>query len=218
MPELKEMQRLAELGAMAAATAHELNNYLGVLQLRLEMLARQLSGEAELTALRAIQDTLGRATHLAYMMLVLGREGTRTLASLGELVSAVVGFLKPQNRYDLVALEVEVGPGLPLVAVNPPEIQQVVMNLLNIVADRVREGSILVRVQQAGPARVVVEMVGQPEPSRHPPAEEPGTGLDLVAFRLQACERILAEHDGLLETGGGPGTSFRVVLPVAEGG
>ncbi|HYX70747.1 MAG TPA: ATP-binding protein, partial [Terriglobales bacterium] len=114
--------------------------------------------------------------------------------------------------FDLVRAE-----GLPLVAHDVGQIQQVVLNLLlNAIQSIEREGKVgLTLAQQNGHAVITVSDTGRGIPPEHLPnifrpfytTKRQGTGLGLSLAR-----RIVEEHGGRVEVDSAPGQGARFTL------
>jgi signal transduction histidine kinase len=149
---------------------------------------------------------------------------------LNKLIVRLVDFLKPQNRFDGVAMVFQPDPALPDSCVRPGEIGQVLVNLLNNAADAIhlggrREGRIEIAARRAPERDVVCITVRDNGPGLSNTAKsrifrerysekKSGHGLGLLN-----CHAIARAHGGTLtvESAEGMGTTFTLTLPVASG-
>jgi nitrogen-specific signal transduction histidine kinase len=125
--------RLAAIGEMAAGIAHEINNPLtGVLGFS-QLLAERKGLPADIKEeLRIIVDGSNRVKDIVKRMLTFARqtEPMRASTSINDLIVATLDL----RRYVLMTANIEVikhlDPDLPLVLVDPGEMQQVFLNLI----------------------------------------------------------------------------------------
>jgi signal transduction histidine kinase len=224
-------ERLAAKGEMAAGIAHELNNYLAALRGGTQLMERQLRS----ADLERVEKRLGLVREQVDNMAVLTRglmefahrEVSLARVDLTDLARRTVAFLSPQRRFDGLDIEVEEAPATEIL-VDPAQIQQVLVNLLNNAADALREvdgGSTVIRVRITRDRKelrlaVIDEGAGMTD-SVQARIFEPTftTKPDGHGFGLATCQRIAANHGGKLvvESAPGRGTTLTLVLPVRDG-
>jgi signal transduction histidine kinase len=231
--QLRRAQTLTVAGKLTSALAHEVGTPLNVISGRAEMALRTLSPEHPAHAdLTTIVTQTERISGIIRTLLDSLRgqkpevQGVRLDALLPQL-SALLGH---DARRRGIALEARVPPGLPAVAADPGQIQQVVLNLLvnaldaTPAAGRVRLSArpetlgerrgvaITVADTGTGIAAAAREHIFEPFFTTKPPGD--GTGLGLSISR-----DIVREHGGSMsvESREGEGATFTVWLPVWEG-
>jgi protein-histidine pros-kinase len=226
---VQEAEKLAAIGTLAAGVAHEINNPIGIMTSRIELMLEE-AGEAAMPA--SVRDDLA----------VLQRNAER----VGRITQALTSFARPAGSVrkptdlNLVAQETlllfekhatkaglrvvrQLTSGLPLVEADANELQQVLLNLLNNARDALgRQGEILVETGSAagrpGWVRLAVSDTG---PGIAPELRERiflpffttktgGTGLGLAI-----SHRIVRDHHGVLEVTSEPGggSTFSIILP-----
>lgn len=230
-------EQLASVGFLAAGVAHEINNPLASIALCAESLEQRLAGVLDPSCpdhevvrhyLQMIQSEAFRCKEITEKLLDFSRMGQsqRQDTDLVALVQGVVEMLGHLGKYQRKRLELHaLGPVI--VAINPQEIKQVVLNLLTNALDSVDEGG-WVRVaihQQEGMAELavvdngcgmsaeVLEHVFEPFFTRRRQGQGTGLGLSI-------SYRIVSDHGGTItaeSAGPGQGATFRVRLPLAEG-
>jgi two-component system NtrC family sensor kinase len=232
---MRQSYKLAALGQTVAGVAHELNNPLAVIRLTAQLLLFE-ADEKQKKDIGSIVHMADRAADIVRSLLTFARNdtGTRKQCDLNECVNLVLNILKPSLKKTDVVLDIDLPPGLPLVTVNPNQIQQVILNLIANAEDAVRENprdsqvvriSTRARVNEHG-ARAVELVVsdngpGIPEEIR-PRVFDPffttkevgqGTGLG-----LSICHGIVTAHGGEIDFKHVQphGTVFEVRLPVDE--
>lgn len=218
--------KLAELGRLTAGIAHEIRNPLAIIGYALELLCRDGALtpfqaemaekiDVEIERLRALTDSL--------LTFSSGREGCRRLVSLNDLLDETLRLVRFELQRQAVVLESDLGE-LPLVAADPNQLKQVVINLiLNAAQAMEGEGTIRLRtaccddrielaVADTGPGipAALRESIFTPFFTTKPEGE--GTGLGLYLSR-----HIIREHGGEILVDDAPdgGAVFRVRLPAA---
>ncbi len=223
--------RLAATGEMAAGIAHEINNPLtGVLGFA-QLLAQRQDVPAEIRkGLRIIADGSNRVKNIVRRMLTFSRQfgPTRTITDMNELIGATLDL----RRYVLSTANIEVirhlDPDLPLLFVNPGEMQQVFVNLivnaeyamkkargrgtLTITTER-KDESVRISFSDDGTGmnEEVRARLFQPFFSTKAVGEGSGLGLGL-------SRSIVMEHGGTIEAESrlGQGATFIVTLPATR--
>jgi PAS domain S-box-containing protein len=229
--QLWQAARLAGLGELAAGIAHELNNPLATVSLRIEgLLARTPPDDPRRKPLEVIDQEVERMSRLVRNLLQFSRAGRDepSAVNVAEEVATTVELIEHHLRKGQVLVESEFAPDAPLIYADRQQLRQVLLNLLINAADAMPEGGRLVlrvRLEElpGEPPAVVLEVrdtgVGIPpehlarvtDPFFTTKEEGRGTGLGLAV-----CKRIIEQHQGALEIHSrvGDGTAIRVTLPV----
>jgi two-component system, LuxR family, sensor kinase FixL len=233
--QLWQAARLAGVGELAASIAHELNNPLATVHLRLEgVLARTPTDDPRRRPLEIVEQELERMARLVANLLHFSRAGRDQVSTvnLPEEVQKTIELTEPHLRRLGVQVTPEFQPDVPDIFADRQQLRQVLLNLFTNAGDAMPAGGGLtprVRVGELPPARpaVVIEVADtgtgiRPEhlarvtdPFFTTKEEGKGTGLGLAI-----CRRIVHEHNGRLEIESevGKGTTVRVTLPVRSGG
>jgi len=131
------VSRLATLGEMAAGVAHELNqpltaiaNYAQACDRLLEQPAVDLQDLR--TALREITDQAVRAGQIIRRLRVLARSNDmhRATTDVNDMVNEVAALARADAGIHNVRLALQLADDLPPVAVDPVQIQHVILNLV----------------------------------------------------------------------------------------
>jgi len=185
--------------------------------------------QVALRYLRMIQQEAFRCKEITEKLLDFARVGPtrRQEVEMGELVQGVIEMVRHIGAYQRAHIEFVQGCPL-IVAVNPQEIKQVVLNLLTNALDSLDDaGSVTVTLAKRGDwAELIVadtgcgmdaevlEHVFEPFFTRRRTGQRQGTGLGLsIAYR------IVSDHGGAIEgesPGPDAGSTFRVRLPLAH--
>jgi len=223
--ELVQKTRMAAMGEIAAAVAHETRNPLGALSNCVQLLRMnaQLTGEDK-ELLEIVQAETQRLNEIVSDFLAFGRPRPPHFdeVDLNELLDETLAFLQRDDRCAPSVTAVRrFAPGLPKVRADRDQVRQVFWNLfLNAVQVMGEEGTLRIDTRRAGgEVEIVVRDTGPGIPATVlPRIFEPfyttkagGTGLGLSIVR-----RIVEEHGGRItvESHEGAGACFTVSIPV----
>ncbi len=229
--QLWQAARLAGVGELAASIAHELNNPLGTVSLRVEgVLAKTPPDDPRRKPLEIIDGEVERMAGLVSNLLQFSRAGRDQVSTVNvcEEITRTTELVAHHLRKRRVQVEPEFDHRVPTIHADRQQLRQVFLNLFTNAADAMPDGGRLIPRVRLGelpgavPA-VVVEVAdtgsGIPsellhrvfEPFFTTKEEGKGTGLGLAI-----CRRIVDQHRGKLEVESevGRGTTIRLVLPV----
>ncbi|MFC1863679.1 sensor histidine kinase [Thermodesulfobacteriota bacterium] len=236
--QLRHTERLATLGRLSSGMAHELGTPLNVISGRAKLImSEDLEKEEIIEFSRVIREQAERMTKLIRELLDFARRGTpqKSHVDLRNLVGKVLELLKPSAEKKNVYLKLVKNRDIPLVAIDPSQIQQVLMNLvmngiqampnwgrleLGFYLERAQpplKGSgeekeyLVTYVKDEGEGISQENMKYLFEPFFTTKKTGKGTGLGLsIAYR------ITEEHGGWIdvESKPGQGACFTVFLPV----
>ena len=231
---LRRAERLASLGTLVSGVAHELNNPLAAIVGFTQLLLMDERSSRERDDLETVRREADRMAKIVSDLRLLGR-GTHGEARTRETVDLndVVRHVLRSRGYALSTRNVEVreelAGGLPPVAGDRAQLEQVVLNLVVNAEQAVAEGgerrvsvstratggcvSLCVSDTGRGIAPELRERIFDPFFTTKAPGEGSGLGLSLV-------NRIVTEHGGEIrvESAPGQGTTFVVDLPRAAAG
>jgi signal transduction histidine kinase len=237
---LKEKERLiygllkanktAATGALSASIAHELNQPLGASNLNIQFLKMKLekgvlNPELGKEILDSLEDDNRRAaTIVKSLRSIFSEEGSNAQeVQLADLISKVLDIVKPELKSKNIQIQLRVDESL-VILVNPSEIEQVILNLINNAAQALANSGTLQR-------RIVIEAtkVGK---SVQLSVSDNGPGV-LADFKSQLfellsttkqtgmglglwlCKHIVTRYSGSIhyEDAVGGGAKFVVQLP-----
>ena len=226
---LREAERLATAGELAAGMAHEIRNPLAAIVNATALLTDEagLTPDERATTLAALRIEARRLNRILsdFLQLARPKEARRTPGDIGAVVEHVSALIRDdRSRASRVDVRVAVDPRVPRFAFDRDQMIQVLWNVaLNGVEAMNGRGRLSLEVaRRNGDVALAVSDTGRgmlPEHARR--VFEPfysgkpnGSGLGLTI-----AERIVAAHGGRIEVDSSPGRGTRVTLlfPV-EGG
>ena len=223
---LIQTERLAAIGRMAAHVTHEVRNPLSSIGLNVDMLAEELSEtDAESKKLmESIQQELERLESITEEYLRLARlpEPSLTPEDPTNLLRDTAEFVQREMDAAGVELQVDLGPRLPDIAMDEPQLRQALLNLLRNAREAMPDGGTakLEATRYEGGVRVQVhdEGAGIAEEEREHvfdlfyTTKERGTGLG-----LPLTQQIVVAHGGNIACKSRlpRGTTFELWLPPA---
>jgi two-component system NtrC family sensor kinase len=228
--QLIQSEKMSAIGQLIAGIAHDLNNplasVLGFADFLTEIPQIPPSIREPLTV---IQEEAERASNIVKNLLGFARkqEHQRRPTALKPLLDATFVLLRNQLMANRVEARLEVEADLPMPDIDPNQIQQVFVNLINNAAQAIavtgRPGNITVRARrwQDGVAIEVIDdgpgmsesLAAQAfDPFFTTKPEGEGTGLG-----LSISQGIVKEHGGriMLSSEEGKGSTFTVQLPLS---
>ncbi|MDF3056991.1 MAG: hypothetical protein K0R17_1206 [Rariglobus sp.] len=186
---LRQTQKIESLGQLAAGVAHEFNNLLTPMLLRLEMLRGDRAGDPDLlAALRSIEDAIDQAGQLNQRILAVGRRSVekRELLALNPIVDDTLGLLRHTVDRRIV-LEVRLAPGMGPLLLDRAQVAQIVVNLTLNARDAVLEKS---RSFDGGDWTPRIEVSTAAVQAARP------TENSSSATRVRSCQRLTVTDNG----------------------
>ncbi|MFH0900669.1 MAG: ATP-binding protein [Pseudomonadota bacterium] len=240
---MKERDRLAALGEMAAGLAHEIRNPLGAIKGAAQLLVDPdgkplAAGTQDVSEFLAIiVDEVNRLNRVVSQFLDYARpyKGDSTDLSINEVIRRTVQLLEGEANSTGVSIDLDLDERLPRIRGDAQHLHQVFLNLgLNAIQATPRGGRLSIatsfreksrrRGQTAPFAEIHFKDTGTGIPREHLKnlfipfftTKEQGTGLG-----LPISQRIVNHHGGTIEVRSQPGrgSTFTVLLPaVSEAG
>jgi PAS domain S-box-containing protein len=223
--------QLAGIGELAAGIAHELNNPLGTVSLRIEgLLAKTPADDPRRRLLEVIEGEVERMGDLVGNLLQFSRPSRNHVSTVDvcEEITKTIDLVSHQLRNRSIRAATIFARGVPLICADRQQLRQVFLNLFTNAADAMLDGGVLAPHVRVGelpgniPAVVIeVNDTGSGIPANVLPKvfdpffttkeEGKGTGLGLAL-----CKRIVEQHHGtlMIVSEVGRGTTVRVALPV----
>lgn len=226
--QLIQSEKMSAIGQLIAGVAHDLNNPLASVVGFADFLVESAEVPARLREpLVLVQQEAERAANIVRNLLRFARkqEYQRRPTAIRPLLNATLGLLRNQLTADKVEARIELEPDLPELDVDPNQIQQIFVNLINnatqAIASTGRAGSIVIRARRwldgvaidvidDGPGMSAANAQRAFEPFFTTKPDGQGTGLGLTI-----TQGIVKEHGGriTLTTSEGKGAMLTVELP-----
>jgi PAS domain S-box-containing protein len=239
--EVRRGERLAALGQMALALAHEIRNPLGAIRGVAQLLGNELSGGAYREHLAVMLREIDRVNRVMEALLDLGRPLRFSLGpvNLHQLLERVCLLAEPAARERDIQLVRRYDPSLPPLWADEDRLTQVFQNLVQngieampaggrlTLATRLSRDPVYGKVDLGAGPRPLVEVLVQDEGEGIPErlrdrvfdpfftTKPRGLGLGLAL-----AHRIVEEHRGAIRVTSAPGkgTTFACYLPTAAPG
>lgn len=224
---LRERERLAAIGAMAAGLAHEIRNPLGAIKGAAEYLdPKSLENDEESEFLQVIIDETNRLNSVVSQFLDYARPFRAKLrpTDVNAVLRKTAKLLEAQNAEWGGRIVFDLDDGLPKISADSEQIKQVILNLaLNGLDASKESGAPIHLATRYIPDRGFIELrvrdegIGIPQDDLDQifipffTTKQQGTGLGLAV-----CQRIIMNHGGTIfpESRVGEGTEFVIQLPV----
>jgi two-component system, NtrC family, sensor kinase len=230
--QLAQSDKLSSIGLLAAGVAHEVNTPLAVISSYTQMLAKQLQGDPQKSAvLEKITRQTFRASEIVSNLLNFSRtSGTEfSEVDVNKIIRDTLALLEHQMRSAKVRVEEQMAPKVPTIQGNAGRLQQVFLNLFLNARDAMPEGGTLriatmngegvsVQISDSGSGIAPEHIHRIYDPfftTKTSPREgqNRGTGLG-----LSVSYGIIQEHAGKIrvESQPGHGTTFIVDFPMSR--
>ena len=226
---ITRLDQLSVRGEMAGDIAHEINNFLAIIQGNAELLPvliRKGDSEKIDRRLTAINSTVARiAEFTSGLMHFEPRDLAFAPEDPNQLVHNLLSFVKPQNRLDHVTIDLQMDENIQSVELDSAMIQQILVNLVYNAADALKEHDgerrITVVTRYAETFEVSVSDTGPGVPAEKRESlfterfttKRKGNGIGLIT-----CGRIAQAHNGSISYSESPsgGAQFTLSLPYRQ--
>jgi len=235
---LMQADKLSSIGLLAAGVAHEVNTPLAVISTYAQMLAKQISGDAEKAPLlEKITRQTFRASEIVNSLLNFSRTSPTEFVrlDLNKVLRETLTLVEHQFAKSSVKVDLALDESITLIKGSPGKLQQVFLNLflnardaiesagvssgasggsLTIETDR-WNGAVRVKVRDTGAGIAPENLARIFDPFFTTKGALKGTGLG-----LSVSYGIVREHGGDIEVQSQPGngTQFLLTFPISSAG
>ena len=229
----RQADKLAALGTLSAGIAHEINNPIGIITSRVEVMLLEAEGEDLSAELRKDLDVIlrhaRRVAAITQGLLSFARQssGARAPVNLNRVAEEILQLVQRDMDRARVRVVLQRDETLPEIAADANAIGQVLLNLLTN-ARRAMEGGGEIKIEtgydpEARMVRLVVRDTGSGiAPDILAKIFDPffTTKSDGTGLGLSVSHGIIHDHQGSVdvESEVGKGTTFTVILPVDPAG
>jgi two-component system sensor kinase FixL len=234
---LAHVGRLSTMGEMTASIAHEINQPLTAISMYAQAGLKLLEHQGDPAKLKEALEKLNVQALRAGAVIeriqrfARAQDGVREQVDINALLIDLLKLAESDARLHDIQIELELDDQLPVLLVDPIQIQQVALNLIRNAIDamteigcphgrnivmrsrRTPDGQIEVAVRDLGPgvADSQVDLLFTPfHTTKH----------DGMGMGLSICRSIISEHGGALSyfNNEGPGATFFFRLPIRQDG
>jgi signal transduction histidine kinase len=232
--QLWQAAKLATMGELASSIAHELNNPLAIISLRIESLtAKAAQDDPRRRELEIIGHEVERMGNLVTNLLQFSRRSQKQVSTvnISEDIENTIELIHFHLRKNNIGIIREFAPEVPRIIADHQQLKQLFLNLFTNASDAMPKGGTLtIRVASLPEEKkIYIEVadtgIGIPpeilpkvmEPFYTTKPEGKGTGLGLAI-----CRRIAQEHGGAISIASegipGKGSIVRVTLSSMDPG
>lgn len=226
--QLISAEKLATTGVLAAGIAHEVGTPLGIIRARAELLLDDIERGANRRALEAIVDQIDRISSIIRQVLDFSRVQPVELGrvDVAEAVRSALDLLSHRLRQQKVTAGADVPAGVPPVAADASQFQQVLINLVLNAGDACEGGGhievtasaaakpkcVRVEIRDTGSGIEPAHLLAVFDPFFTTKKRGEGTGLG-----LPIAASIVRNHGGEISLASTPGqgTTVTIIWPAA---
>jgi signal transduction histidine kinase len=225
----RQSDKLAALGTLSAGVAHEINNPIGVITSRVEVMMLEAADSSLSPEMRKdLEVILRHARRVATItqgLLSFARQssGTQGPVELNRVAEEIVQLVQKDMGRSRVTVSTELGEGLPLITADANAVGQVLLNLLTNARRAMPDGGSIavetVLVDSGRSIRLAVRDSGPGiPPDILPKIFDPffTTRSDGTGLGLSISHGIMEDHRGTIDVSSevGRGTVFTLTFPV----
>jgi two-component system cell cycle sensor histidine kinase/response regulator CckA len=238
---LLRAQRMESIGTLAGGIAHDLNNILSPILMAVDMIDAGGTDSENTKWLSMVRENAERGAELVKQVLTFARglEGERISVQVKHIVKDLVSVLK-ETLPKTITLKFDVPSNLPVIAADPTQIHQVLMNVCLNARDAMPAGGIMrIEVTTVRLDNDYVRLNPEAEVGKYVLITIEDTGIGMTdetkarifdpffttkelgrgtGLGLSTATTIVKSHGGFMNVYSelGKGTKFSIYLPTAE--
>jgi PAS domain S-box-containing protein len=194
----RQSEKMAAVGTLAAGIAHEINNPIGIITSRVELMLmeareRRLAPEV-IKDLQVVEKHAGRVAKITQGLLSFSRQAPwkLTAVDLNQIVEEVLLLVEKQLAKERIALKKDLALDLPKIRGSANHLEQVVVNLVTNAREAMPNGGTLRIATAIHRAPIVTDRTGE--------AQVGGRSSDFgetSASSVEPLSRAVVEHPGV---------------------
>ena len=221
---LRKSEKLAVVGQLATAIAHEINNPLTAMKGFMQLL-KSTENENKQHYIEVVLSEMDRIEIITNEFMAIAKPQAVKVKpkDMHILVEQVIMLLQSQARMNNVQIRTDFRSDIPLVHCEGNQVKQVFINILkNAIEAMPRGGDILVQIDKVDNHQVSIRFIDQGHgipKERIPYLGEPFYSIkeEGVGLGLMICYKIVETHQGkiIIESEVNKGSTFDVILPIS---
>ncbi len=222
--QMRQSDRLATVGQLAAGVAHEIGNPLTSISSLVQLLERRLANTEYHSKLNRIRSNIERITKIVHELVDFTRPQATDLRAvqINDVIQSAVGLMSYDNRSQKVKIDLQL-EDLPQIKASPDKLHQVIVNLLVNAFDALKERGdtvtisssqngqeVNISVSDNGPGmdEAVMDKIFEPFFTTKKIGEGTGLGLSVSHGIIKSMQGELS-----VESEPGHGATFKIQLP-----
>ena len=145
---MRQSDRLATVGQLAAGVAHEIGNPLTSISSLVQLLERRMKDPDHIAKLGRIRTNIERITKIVHELVDFTRPQATDVQAvqINDVIQSAVGLMAYDNRSQKIQIDLDLAPNIPRVKASPDKLHQVIVNLLVNAFDAMKEKGDRIRI------------------------------------------------------------------------
>lgn len=222
---LRKSEKLAVVGQLAAAIAHEIKNPLTAMKGFMQLL-KTMENEKNHHYINIVSSEINRIESITNEFMAIAKPQAVKIQpnDISMLMNQVVMLLEPQALMNNIQMKTEVMSNIPMIHCEGNQLKQVFINILkNAIESMPTGGEIVIQIDRATNNQINIRFIDQgygiPQ-ERIPYLGEPFYSLkeEGIGLGLMICYKIIEMHQGKIwiESEVNKGTTIEVTLPICK--
>lgn len=220
---LRKSEKLAVVGQLATAMAHEINNPLTAMKGFMQLL-KSTENENNQCYINIVSSEIERIESITNEFMAVAKPQVVKIQpnDISVLMDRVLMLLQPQAMMNNIQIRIDFTTGIPLIPCEGNQLKQVFVNILkNAIESMPTGGEILIQIDKLENDQISIRFIDQgcgiPK-ERIPYLGEPFYSIkeEGIGLGLMICYKIIETHQGkvFIESEVNKGTIVEVTLPI----
>ncbi|MEN1939219.1 PAS domain S-box protein [Paenibacillus sp. 102] len=220
---LRKSEKLAVVGQLATAIAHEINNPLTAMKGFMQLL-KSTENENNQRYINVVSSEIERIESITNEFMTVAKPQVLRIQpnDISVLINQVLMLLQPQAMMNNIQIRTEFTPDIPWIPCEGNQLKQVFVNILkNAIESMPMGGEILIQIDKLDNHQIGIRFIDQgcgiPK-ERIPYLGEPFYSIkeEGIGLGLMICYKIIETHHGKIsvESEVNKGTTVEVILPI----